>query len=341
MKCQVLNSNNLVEKITAGIFSYQLRVTEMGITGGTMGALSAPYTLPDGWTVWDAQQDRVTIVQSPKKFIAGETATLAQFLTDKPNNAKVNPLSTEYLYFLNDRVTNMEVCIDLFDSTGGELTNSYESIPNIYPADSYMYRLNVSPRVIEPRFGYDYTIASYYEVWVRETTTNAQLTEKRRYYTADLPCSVEPINIVWVNSLGGLDAFQFYNPKETVNFQKQTIKRATTKFTGSTYSDVTGKIYNTSEETYDVNRSGTYSATSTFITDAESYWLMEMFRSKQAYVEIQDGYLMPVTIKGDSYEIQRRRHNKSAYNTVTVNFTMPDDYLPLKPLNGLGSTMIL
>jgi hypothetical protein len=250
---------------------------------------------------------------------------IASFLTNKPDNSIVNDYSSEQLYFLHDNQSALAVQIKTY-SPSSTLINTYsQPINNL--STNKLFRLQVSPKALKDVFLIDFSNVSYYTVQLIDGS-GIEKTHKRTYRYRQLPCSLEPINLLFVNELGGVDTYQFVNPQETINYNRTTIKRNPFQVIDGIYTDVSEDILNGGDEIINVQKSGSYIATSRVITDAEGYWLRELYGSTQVFVELNDESLVPVVVTNNSYNIQRQKWNKDAFNTSQITFTLSDATIP-------------
>ncbi len=173
----------------------------------------------------------------------------------------------------------------------------------------------------------DFINISYYTFHL-EDGDDVRKTEIRKYFYEKLACHLEPINLIWENSLGGFDSYQFVNVQETNNITRNTIKKNIFRIDNGYYTDRSGEVLNSSEEIINVTQQGSYTANSGFISDSESYWFNSLFTSTQVFVELSDESLVPVIVTNSSYQIQKQKYNKTSFNSIQVTYTLNGDIIP-------------
>lgn len=124
-----------------------------------------------------------------------------------------------------------------------------------------------------------------------------------RTYNCDTTCTkYTPVRLMWLNSLGGFDYFNFILvSRETINLQRNQYKRNlpynyTIGQAGFTVSDIQ------SRESLQV--------TSDWMTDTQSQWMKELLKSKAVYELRSDGSYLPVILNMDSVEIKKSVNDK-------------------------------
>jgi hypothetical protein len=136
---------------------------------------------------------------------------------------------------------------------------------------------------------------------------------------------LEYVNLIWTNSAGGVDAYQFLAPQEGNNHTRIQMKRNIYGVDqDGFYSDKNGDIYNPSDVVLSNKFSRNIKLTSKELTNDEAYWMAELFATKQLYVELSDGSLLPALINGTNYDIKRPRYNRGALNTIQVEITLSE-----------------
>lgn len=325
------------------IFSYRIDVTEVLV--GSQSYVNGSTYSSSTMNVFNGDLNRVGFKNYDYNnyVVKGSTSSI-KFLTYKPNKSEVNQYSLEQLYFMHNGLTSSLNAVLTTYNSNDSIKQSYtQSISGL--TSSNMIRLQVSPRAILGQFGVTFSTGEYYTIHLDRN--GSVVSENRLYKYKELGCRLEPVNMLFANSLGGVDSYQFVNPQETISVTKVTANKNTFKIDGGVYRDYTGStvpVFNTNEEVINVSTNANYVANSKILTDAETYWLQELFISDSVYVELlnpNDLALVPVTVKDTSYNIKRQKWNKSDFNNIQVNYTFTGDYIPSKVVaygSGVGSS---
>lgn len=315
------------------VLKYKVRFTEMGISAGAVVALGSPLTVSNLY-VWNADMNRFKFQSFDLDAYLVKASAKNKFLTDKPNFAEVTESSSEQLCALIDDVFDTPIYFQVKAfNTAGVLVGLYHEEVTVDVAG--VYRFQVSPKSLTLTMDVNFTNVEQYQVRLVYSpedvilgTGGQRLSETRTYVYKQVSCGVEPTNLLWINSLGGVDSYQFQNVQETINYTKNNIKKNIYRFKGGDYGQVYNGILYGGEETIDVEQQGTYEVNSRFITDEESYWFSELFKSEQVFVELKNQFLVPVSVTNTNYQIQRQKYNKSGLNFIRINYTMSGDVIP-------------
>lgn len=326
VKWQVNNTINILTlPLTRPLLKYIVSFTEMGVVGGAIVELSPTVNYPDVFITWNAELGRIRFNSFIYTAYTITSGLPASFLTYKPNNITVNDISSEQLIFMHDEEDVLNVVIKTYDIAGTLLNTYTDGISGL--STDKIFRIQVSPKSLQQTLLVDLTNVHHYTVHL-EDETNTRKTEIRKYFYKELPCQLHPQNLFWVNSLGGIDTYQFVNVTETDNITRNIIKKNPYKIYNGYYTDRQGDIMNPSEEIVDLTQEGQYTANSTFLSDAEAVWLNELFKSDQVFVELDDNVLVPVIVTNTSYQIQKQYMNRSSYITTTVTYKLNGELIP-------------
>jgi hypothetical protein len=124
-----------------------------------------------------------------------------------------------------------------------------------------------------------------------------EIVSEIRRYRLDPDCNVsENVRLVWLNSFGGWDYFNFkVGGKQSINVERQTYK----KLLARDYS-----IGDRGDTTYAQKAEETWSIQSNWITEAESEWLVNLIQSREVY-ELKNGDIYPIQILDTSYQVKQ------------------------------------
>lgn len=137
------------------------------------------------------------------------------------------------------------------------------------------------------------------------------------------------MNILWVNSLGGVDSYLFVNPQDSLTVTRNSVKKNTWKIHDGIYTDVIDSIYNVSDEIFNTNSVVTIKAYTRFLEQTdEVYWLAEMIASKQLFLELTNNKLVPTSVTNNTFTYQRQKYLSGAVNVMQFDFTLPENIIP-------------
>lgn len=281
----------------------------------------------DPYYIFNGELGRIAFNQYLQiKYLVNSTS-LASFLTNKPNYSKVNDLSAEHLYFLQDgTVSGLRVRVRTFNGSGQLLDTEIEMLSDI---ENYkMYRVNCSPKALKDSSNLNMSGVAYYVVDLIDGTATPRTVE-RVYLYEKTQCHLDYVNLLWVNNLGGLDSYQFVAPQDSINVNRFTIKKNVYDLDGEgLYTDIKEGVYNPSELVISSDVTTVTKVTSKELNDQEAYWLADLYASKQVFVELPDSTLVPVMLNSTSYTIPRLKYVRGSMNTITIDFTLAKGVIP-------------
>lgn len=191
-----------------------------------------------------------------------------------------------------------------------------------------MIRLQVSPKMLYANGVPTIPTGSQYQVTVT-TEAGTPLTETRTYNVVDMECNLSYVNVLWTNSLGGVDSLQMINPQETVAKTKLTINKNNIN-TDSPTVYLTNNVFNSDELNYASISKSSIKVYTQELTDVEAAWLVELINSKNVYIEGvgTSGILIPVKLVNTNYNIQQLKYLSNQTNQFQFEFAFPDNMLP-------------
>jgi len=223
--------------------------------------------------------------------------------------------------------------------TGGE-TTTYSIIPHILIPFSggsdpvaatsgfsfdKLVRLQTSPKKLTANGITGFTHGQTYSV-VLNNSTGGTITEVKQYLYEDSSCNSEYVNVCFTNSLGGIDSVQLVSPQSTLSTTKASIKKNNINMNSDNVY-LTNGVYNPSDEVYKTTSKYNFKAYTKMLKDIDADWLTELVNSKNIYVELTDGNLVPVQLVNTNYNIQKARYQKDV-NQYQFEFSFSDGYIP-------------
>jgi hypothetical protein len=309
----LVKSDNIVE-YTSDVVGYSVRITTYSLDA-SLGVLpTGDENNYIGSFVFNAELPvDMFSTYSYTGYAATSTGT-GRFLTNRPVQADLPPVATEYLYYLNDAKANKARFIYYY-STGATVTRNVA-----LTVSRKMGRLNISPLVLEAS-GVDLTDLIYFTVDLLDVNNIVAVNPVYRYLKKY--CSINNIQIHWKNDLGGVDSYLFKNIRETVNTTKITAGASPYRMNASNlYTNNEGNIFNPSEVVLKSDTTSTYTVVSEYLTNEEARWITGIISSKEVYVLLDNGKLYPVQVKDTSANIQNTRYNNQL-NQFEFSFTAP------------------
>lgn len=205
-------------------------------------------------------------------------------------------------------------------------TGGRTATPNVYyNSMERMVRINTSPKKLLLSGYTGFTIGQPYSVRVKNAS-GITMTEDRNYVYQDTDCNLNYVNVVFTNSFGGADSYQFVEPQESVVSNKLSVKKNSINVAASNIY-ITDGVYNPSDVTYKNTTKSNIKVYTKPLTDAESAWLVELVNSKNIYIELTDGNMVPVQLVNTNYNVQKNKYIREA-NQYQFEFSFSDNYLP-------------
>jgi len=318
---------SLVAPVVDPLFAYRVVITEILYDSSTqVFSNGAVYSnSADKFFAFQSQLDRIAFHAYVQNNFVINSSTSSRFLTNKPDYVNVNTNSSEVLYFLQTGQTALNVVVNTYGASG--LINTYTSAITGLTTNN-MYRLHASQKALGSILGISFTNVTYYTIQIFDGSSVAR-TELRTFNVFEFEPFYSFANVWFANNLGGWDVYMFLNPQKTIATKKTNIKQNIYALDGSgVYTDIDNGIFNPSIENINTVTTTSFKAVSRPLTDLEANWLQELYQSRQAYLELADGTLAPITITSNSYPIKLNKYNRSEPNWVDIQFTLTDNISP-------------
>lgn len=181
------------------------------------------------------------------------------------------------------------------------------------PVDEF-YQLNIGPSAMNKLIDLAgetniSNLTYYYDVSVIDMDNGDILSDVFRVYV-DCNPKYNPIDLHFINQWGMIDTARFdLSSRLSMDIERKSFAKK------DYYNFGENIAYAPRQETkinYGSKMNWTYKLTMNYPTDEEYVWLAELISSPQIYAnfsEIEDGYLMPVTIKNTNYEYSTNQNN--------------------------------
>ncbi|MET0462297.1 MAG: hypothetical protein ABW007_04060 [Chitinophagaceae bacterium] len=319
----------LIVPLSKSVKAYTVEITEQLLVEGNIVDGDSWNNASDPCFVWRSELGRIEFNSySQVKYLINPTG-LSSFLTNAPNFKLTTDISAEHLYFLQDNsVPDLKVRIRTYSGNGILIKTEIESIPSL---DQFkMFRLNISPKALNEYFNLKFDNVKYYTVDLVDGLFNPKTTE-RVYLYEKSNCSLEYVNVLWENRLGGFDSYSFVAPSDQIDVARTILKKNIYQLdSNDVYTDIRDQVYNPSEVIINSSQELSTKLHSLQLTDAEGLWLAELYSSKQVFVELGDGALVPVMLMNNSYQIPRTKYRKNEPNTISIDIKMGEGIIPAK-----------
>lgn len=196
-----------------------------------------------------------------------------------------------------------------------------------------MLRINTSPKKLITNGITGFTAGDIYTIQLK-TPSLSGLTEVKHYTYEEEDCNVDYMNIAFTNSMGGVDAYQFVNPQVSVTSTKLSIQKNNLNLDDPTNPYITDGVYNTVDDIYNSKSKATIKVYTKPMTDDESDWLTELINSKNVYVELSDGTMVPIQVNTSTFQIMKKKYNKELIQ-YQLEFVFSDNFLPSTSTNSI------
>jgi hypothetical protein len=321
---QVSNDiTKFVEGMSKPVRGYRVKIEEKVLSGTTVVTGATYNDTADVNYVFAATFEHIAFNYfEHSEYVIKNDNLGVKFLTFKPDGGLMNKASTEYLYFMAD-TSGLQVKMSYYNKDGS--LNNYFFRP--ISGNEKMYRLNISYKALRNEFSTSLTDGMSVSFQIVDSNQNAK-TEERKYIFKEAECHLEMVNILFVNSLGGVDAYQFVNPTESMNVTRTTMKKNPYRIVNGKYENITNDVYNVTNEVLNSVSQLTVKAHTRVLKDKEVFWLGELVTAKQWFIELSDMKLVPVMLVNNSYNYQRQKYLKGSLNVMTFDFQFAEGFIP-------------
>jgi hypothetical protein len=321
---QVSNDiTKFIEGMTKPVASYRVKIEEKVLSGSSIVPGATYNDTSDVNYVFAATFEHIAFNYfDHSEYVIKNDNLGVKFLTFKPDGGLMNKASTEYLYFMAD-TTGLQVKMSYYNKDGS--LNNYFFRP--INGTEKMYRLNVAYKALRNEFSTTLTDGMAVSFQIVDSVGNPK-TEERKFIFKEADCHLDMMNVLFVNSLGGVDAYQFVNPVESLNVTRTTIKKNPYRIVNGKYENITNDVYNVTNEVLNSVSQLTVKAHTRVLKDKEVFWLGELVAAKQWFIELSDMKLVPVMLVNNTYNYQRQKYLKGSLNVMTFDFQFAEGFIP-------------
>lgn len=317
---ELIVSDNLIEPSTKIFKSFYLTITEYYISD-TNGFPDIGDTLfTTTFNVWNGAIDKLRYNNySQNDYVISQSYNQTNFLTNKPDYSILYSTSSEYLNFLNDG-TGKYVQFKTWD-----LSNNVTIYNKAITATAVSLRVDVSPQSLSDEFNVDLDELSYYSAQVVDKDYFGRTVAK--YFKYSNECRRKPVELLFLNQLGGWDCVNFFNIRESLTIKNTNVTLYPYQFDSEgNYSNQNNHVYNSDVESIAINSTSTYTMHTGLLSDDESKWLRELFQSTKIYLKLDNGDFLPIQLTTTTYAVGQRLLNSSNIR-LELSFTADGDVI--------------
>ncbi len=253
----------------------------------------------------------------------------SKHLTNAPTQEVVSKNDLGYLYYLDPLFEVPFLQIRGFNDNNVKITDCYVDLTN---SNNLVNRIPFAPKSIDNIDISDLTILqgatpmfstngiSYYTIDFLNNVNNKTLKSKKYILRED--CENEMVRLIFLNRLGGYDAFNFYGR----NNSEHKIERKNYKKTPNRIDASGNYSYSKSDKEkvqYYTKTTEKISCNSDWITEEEEKWLLELIESPEIYMQVGNELISVAKIEASSHKI--RKHISEKLFKLEVKFELGTD----------------
>lgn len=323
VKWQIRNNQGVIQPITQSVRDVYLNVTEVGLVGVTMSQLGATYSL-NPVRVWNADLNRVNFsTYKWDDYLMSNASTNTPFLTEKPNYYKLNAKSREFLYYLKTNSVDLNLDIRKYTKSG-QLVDLKQFT---FSSSAGMMRLDISPKLINATYAGFYADGFRYQVSLSyQGSRRSQV--KWYLYEDPVDCSLELVNVLWENNLGGIDCYQFVQPVEERSVERAIIENYPYGYDANgVFTDITNSVFAQNERIINVNLNSQFTCWTKGLTNEENNWIAGLLSSRNVWVELNDSRIYPVALVETNYKINKKQYDRLNVLQSQWTFRVINEYI--------------
>jgi hypothetical protein len=287
---------------TSSYYKFHIRANEEYISGGVLTEFDYGTDSSDIYAFNAALEYPEFVDYSKDNYLLSSVSR--KFLTNRPS-AYIISSQKDWLYSINNDPTVIAKAVFKTYNSSGTLLNTYNLASTGYTTNNdnnRFLRFGCGTSQMITNFGGSaLTNVSYYTVQIQKSD-NSALSEIKTFYI-DEACRYTPMRLVFLNKLGGFDAFNFkLNTKYSTEIDRFEYKKSQGSFSGTTFS------YSKSDrsaQTTLVRSSEMVRLTSDWLSESENSWLKELVTSPIVYYD-NGSTLIPIQIQETKYEEKKK-----------------------------------
>jgi hypothetical protein len=249
--------------------------------------------------------------------------TGSKFLTNSPSTLYTGINDYGWLYYATSLANITDFYVSTYDSSGS-LIGNWEIDTPATSTIQYVASSPASLNLIDNTdllAGVQPIITSsvdYYTIYAR--VVGIQRSEIKTFQIRE-SCKSEYKRLIFLNELGGFDAFNFYlTNNSTTSVEKKMMKVNPDNVSG------TSLVYSLSDKEkvqYYTKTTETIQLTSDWLTEEEDSWLLELISSPEIYLQTDDGLEYIAKVVETSHK--KRKHVSEKLFNLTINIEVGYD----------------
>lgn len=298
---ELKNGNNLYHHL-GGDFKYYLKITGLN----ALGVIIEPELTTEIFTVIDAYFDVFDSYDAQKYVIDGikKADFLTDFNFDNPQFVNVNQPIFYYLY-------------STIENTNVNLNFTLNAVINGFKKVEIKKGLNVLKIKLDELIT-STPLSSINLFQFNLQIDDVEITNKIRLGIKK-SCEDSTLSIVYKNKKGGFDSLSI--EKASLKLLKNSSKIS---FKNNNQNDIKNGVYANNKTVISVKEEFQYNVTTGFLTKYEETIHSHIISSPEAYIQLPDGYLLPIEILNNnlniSYKTKEKRKINLIFTTKTTSF---------------------
>lgn len=324
-------TENLLDSFDTNLLKYSLTFTEknlyMTVDGPIIG--DGEITTTAGDYVFYGELDKISFKSYRQNRFVVQDGKMINFLTSKPDKVLVNNYSNEGLFFFQDNFNKAISAKYSFYSNSNVAIGTYIATLNTAnQTNKKLFRINTSLKTLKDKItAINFSNVSYFTVQLIDSG-NTPLSELKTYLVEDIPCSLTPFNIIWVNQFGVLETYQFVNSESTLSVTKNIIQKNPNKANDigviSNYAD---NVFNVVDEVLNSTTEQIIRLNTRVLSDYSLKWISGIINTKQCWIEVYNDLFVPVLVNDTSITLTNQRYLTQP-NVKQISFKLSDGFVP-------------
>lgn len=324
-------SDNLVDSFDTNLFKYSLTFTEKNlyitVDGPVIG--DGGHLTTTGDYVFYGELDKISFKSYRQNKFVVQTGKVINFLTSKPDKVLVNDYSNEGLFFLQDNFSKaISIKYSFYNNSNIPIETHIETLDTLDQTNKKLFRINTSLKTLKDNItSINFSNVSSFTVQLIDSE-NTTLSELRTYIIEDMPCSLTPFNVIWINQFGVLETYQFVNPESTLSITRTTIQKNANKENSlgaiSNYSD---NVFNVIDEILNSSTEQTIKLNTRVLSDDNLKWISGLINTKQCWIEVYSNLFVPILVNDTSITLTNQRYLTQP-NVRQISFKLSDGFIP-------------
>lgn len=297
-------------------FKFKIRANEEYIDSGVLTEFDYGTDSSNIYAFNSALEFLEFVDYNKNDYLLGSSSK--KFLTNRPS-AYILSGQKDWLYLINDDPTQISKAVFKTYNSSGTLVNTYNLSATGYTSNTdanRFLRFGCGASQVISNFGSTaLDNISYYTVQI-QTSGSSALSEIKTFYI-DQSCRYTPMRIVFLNKLGGFDAFNFkLETKYNTDIEKTEYKKYQGSFSGTSFSYSKS---DRSSQTSLVKSNESVKINSDWLSESENSWLKELVTSPIVFYD-NGSVLVPIQIQETKYEEKKKVNRADKLFNLQLSF---------------------